>query len=156
MRRGAGRSHGGFDVIWWSYWAGFMICPRNVLVWGGGRLINRADKLCREEGWMDPRGFLEMAREQTTEKIEEQDLVQLRERMLRDLIKKIKKLTRHRARKFAKWEVRWGTWKERKIGSEHSYQSHKRRKSHPRYKYLEEESWMTPKVSVLIQRTKDR
>lgn len=70
--------------------------------------------------------------------------------------KKKKKLTRHRARKFAKWEVRWGTWKERKIGSEHSYQSHKRKKSHPRYKYLEEESWMTPKVSVLIQRTKDR
>lgn len=35
-----------------------MICPRNVLVWGGGRLINRADKLCREEGWMDPRGLL--------------------------------------------------------------------------------------------------
>lgn len=33
---------------------------------------------------MDPRGFLEMAREQTTEIIEEQGLVQLRERMLRD------------------------------------------------------------------------
>lgn len=42
---------------------------------------------------------------------------------------KKKKLTRNRARKFAKWEVRWGTWKERKIGSEHSYQSHKRKKA---------------------------
>lgn len=70
-----------------SHWAGFMICHRNVLVWGGGRLINRADKLCREGGWMDPRDFLEMAREQTTEIIEEQGLVQLRERMLRDLKK---------------------------------------------------------------------
>lgn len=36
---------------------------------------------------MDPRDFLEMAREQTTEIIEEQGLVQLRERMLRDLKK---------------------------------------------------------------------
>lgn len=36
---------------------------------------------------MDPRDFLEMAREQTTEIIEEQGLVQLREWMLRDLKK---------------------------------------------------------------------
>lgn len=36
---------------------------------------------------MDPGDFLEMAREQTTEIIEEQGLVQLRERMLRDLKK---------------------------------------------------------------------
>lgn len=149
MRRGVGRSHGGFDVMWWSHWTGFMICPRNVLVWGGGRLINRADKLCREEGWMDPRGFLEMAREQTTEKTEEQGLVQLRERILRDLKKK---LMRHRARKFAKWEMRWGTWKERKIGSEHSYQSHKRKKA----THDTNPSKRTPKVSVLTQRTKDR
>lgn len=38
--------------------AGLRIChPRNVLVWGGGRLVTRADKLCRERGWMDPEGL---------------------------------------------------------------------------------------------------
>lgn len=39
---------GSLTSLWWSYWPGFMICLRNVLVWGGGRLINRADELCRE------------------------------------------------------------------------------------------------------------
>lgn len=30
MRR-AGRSHGGFDVMWWSPWAGFIFLPQKCL-----------------------------------------------------------------------------------------------------------------------------
>lgn len=92
---------------------------------------------------MDPRAFLRMAREKTTDiisYIEEQGARPIKgKRMLRDLKQN---LTRHRARKFAKWKLKVGQLgnNARSDPSIRISQSHKKKKSHSRYKQTVEES----------------
>lgn len=62
MWGGVGRSHGDFDVMWLSCWAGLMICHlKNILGWGRCSLITRADEYAGGVGGWIQKGFLERA-----------------------------------------------------------------------------------------------